>query len=260
MKFSTAAIKLNISGVQVSRWAWSWPSSAACVIFPLLFIAATGYLETIQPGYSRSADTISELVWGNLGWLLNVAFITIAFNLWLVAARLKIAALPLGLIGLGFIVIAIFPTAAPGGSVTAPAIIHEVTVEIIAALFPVACFSLAKSWLNTPQHHNVAICCLVAGLTGIVLNLAGFIALHGDSAWIGAVERLIVLNGLAWLQLLSLHLIMLQTPWPLATVSRLAGKIGACLNNIGRPEPQPIEVRVSARNHSPYCCSTTTKK
>jgi len=32
------------------------------------------------------------------------------------------------------------------------------------------------------------------------------LAVYGDTKWIGAVERLVMLNGLVWLELVSFHL------------------------------------------------------
>ncbi|PVV83304.1 hypothetical protein DD509_06960 [Dehalogenimonas alkenigignens] len=190
--------------ITVRRMAILEAADAACLGFPLLFIAVTTALETIQPGFNRVANTISELVWGPFGWIEAAMFACFAAVMALSAARLRQAALPLGLAAAGFMLIAVFPTQAPGGGQTAASLIHELSAQTIAALLPAACFCLAYRLRKEPAHRAAVSFSVTAGIIGTAFNAAGFVAVHTDAAWIGAVERLIMLNGLIWLELMTL--------------------------------------------------------
>lgn len=179
-------------------------ADAACLGFPLVFMAVTTALETVQPGFNRVADTISELVWGPFGWIEAAMFGCFAAVTALSAIRLREAALPLGMAAAGCMLIAVFPTQAQGGGQTAASLIHELSAQTIAALLPAACFCLAYRLRKEAAQRAAVSFSVTAGVIGLVFNLFGFIAVHTDAAWIGAVERLIMLNGLIWLELMTL--------------------------------------------------------
>jgi len=185
-------------------------ANALCLGFPAVFLLGTTALEIYQPGYNRLTSTISELVWGPAGWLENILFLVFAITLALFALRLRTAFIPLAAASLGFVLIAIFPTRAIGGEITMISLIHEYSAQGIALALPAACFLLAKKLDNNEKHRFLVTCSITAGVIGIAVNICGFLALHNESAWVGAAERLIVLNGLFWLQLAGIHLWLLQ--------------------------------------------------
>ncbi|MEL7561551.1 DUF998 domain-containing protein [Dehalogenimonas sp. 4OHTPN] len=197
-------MNISVRRMAIPKAAASRAADAACLGFPLLFMAATTALETIQPGFDRVANTISELVWGPFGWVEAAMFACFAAVMALSALRLREAALPLGLAAAGFMLIAVFPTQAPGGGQTAASLIHELSAQTIAALLPAACFCLAYRLRKDPAHRAAVSFSVTAGIIGTVFNAAGFVAVHTDAAWIGAIERLIMLNGLIWLELMTL--------------------------------------------------------
>ena len=202
---STARTGIILIGVKTSN-AINTIADASCLAFPPLFLLGTTVLEAAQPGYDRVASTISELVWGQSGWAQTALFLAFAAALLLLAFKLRPATVPLAMAGLAFIIIAIFPTVAPGSHPTPGSQVHEVTAQGIALLLPVACFSLAHTWRTDSNHRSIVTLSLAAGVIGLALNLAGFLAVYGDTKWIGAVERLVMLNGLVWLELVGLHL------------------------------------------------------
>lgn len=100
----------------------------AAVTGPITFLVTTVILESIQTEYNRIQDTISALVWGQHGWCQTTVFYIFAFALASLALRFRILSggkrdLKLGialvaLMSLGFIIVAVFPTKAPGALVT----------------------------------------------------------------------------------------------------------------------------------------------
>ena len=192
-------------------------ADGVCLAFPGLFLLGTTALETMQPGYNRVTDTISELVLGHFGWVETGLFLSFAAILWLIALRTRGALAPLALAGLGFVIIAAFPTEAPTAGPTMASLIHEYTAQATALLLPAACFCLAHRWQTDSEHRFIVSCSIAAGVVGLMLNLAGFLAVYGDTEWIGAIERLVMLNGLIWLELINLHL------WLVKRMSRTSG-------------------------------------
>jgi hypothetical membrane protein len=155
----------------------SAPRKAAniiCLAFPATFLTGTVALEKFQPGYNRVSDTISQLVWGPSGWIVNVLFMAFAAVLILFALRMREAAFPLAAASLGFGIIAVFPTQAPGAEPSIASLIHQYSAQCIAAALPVACFCLAWKLQANGEYRFIVTCSLTAGVIGLILNLAGF--------------------------------------------------------------------------------------
>jgi hypothetical protein len=186
----------------------------AAVIVPSVFILGTAALESGQAGYSPITDTVSELVWCSGGWMEALLFCLNGLFLLLFAARLhrccgdlanKAGTAMLALAGLSFLTIAVCPTLAPGAAPSFTSQVHEYTARGISAIFPLACLFLALSWRKLPAYKTIANATLVFGAVGLALNCIGLLYVTGDLEWIGALERLIIMNGFAWLAVLGLH-------------------------------------------------------
>jgi hypothetical protein len=83
--------------------------------------------------------------------------------------------------------------------------IHEYTARGISAIFPIACLLLALSWRKVHAFKNISNWTMAFGAVGLVLNIIGLGYVTGNLEWIGALERLIILNGFAWLVILGLY-------------------------------------------------------
>jgi hypothetical protein len=186
----------------------------AAVIVPSVFILGTAALESGQTGYSPITDTVSELVWCTGGWLEAMLFALNGLFLLLFAARLhrccgdlanKAGTAMLALAGLSFLTISVCPTLAPGAAPSFTSQVHEYTARGISAIFPLACLFLALSWKKLPAYKTIGNATLVFGAVGLVLNCIGLLYVAGELPWIGALERLIIVNGFAWLAVLGLH-------------------------------------------------------
>ncbi len=207
-------------------------ANIAAVAVPATFLLGTAALESVQTGYSRITDTVSELVWGHSGWLEALLFCLNGLFLLLFAARLhrccagmanKAGTAMLALAGLSFITIAFCPTLAPGAAPSLTSQIHEYTARGISVIFPLACLFLALDWRKLPAYRTIANVTLAFGAIGLILNCIGLLYVTGQLEWIGALERLIILNGFAWLAVLGLHFCHVTHQSHCAKPSRVAG-------------------------------------
>ena len=189
-------------------------TDVAAVVVPAVFVLGTAALESVQSGYSRITDTVSLLVWGSNGWLEALLFCLNGLFLLLFALRLhrccsdlagKAGTAMLALAGVCFLVIAVCPTLAPGAEPSFSSRVHEYTARGLSAIFPLACLFLALSWRKITAYKTISNWTLAFGAFGLVLNGIGILYVTGDLEWIGALERLIILNGFAWLAVLGLH-------------------------------------------------------
>jgi len=236
----------------ITQWSGITPFSAkaanlVCLAFPGTFLAGTTALEISQPGYNRVADTISELVWGPTGWIENLLFMAFAAVLILFSLRMRAAAAPLVAASLGFAIISIFPTQAAGAEPSTASLIHQYAAQGIAAALPIACFCLARKLHANEEYRFIVTCSVTAGVIGLILNLAGFLALYGGSEWVGAAERLIMLNGLIWLQITGLHTWLSRRKSPSACCTN-NNRSSTFANLVGRPAAQPVRVK-TAEDH-----------
>lgn len=184
---------------------------------PIIFIITIVVLESLQPGYNRIEDTISALVWGEYGWCLTVVFYLLAFALACLAWRLgrfntdkkqlRFGIILLALISLGFIIIAVFPTKAPGALVTLKALIHRQTARTICSVFPFVCLLIAKGLQANANWNQVGIYTLVTSGLSIFMFLLGIFVTATGASWLGILERLILANGLIWCVVMGIWLI-----------------------------------------------------
>ncbi len=164
---------------------------------------------------------------------------------------MRVAVIPLALAALGFIVIAIFPTQAPGARQTLESLVHQYAAQGIAMALPLACLVLARKWQAIAEHRFIVTCSLAAGAIGASLNFAGFLAVYGDTEWIGAAERLVMLNGLIWLQLVSIHLWLLNRRPTISIRLERNHRLAVLAAVFSRPAQQPARVPVTTRRD---CC------
>jgi len=186
------------------------------VLLPATFFLAIFILEANYPEYSRIQNTVSELVWGRQGWIMAGVFALTGMLLISLSLRLssylrpgiftKIGISLIFLIGVGFIIIAVFPTRAPGAAQTIKTLLHKQAANGISVAFPLACLFIAGNLKSGPEWQLARLITVLAGGIGLVLALTGGAAVFTDAPWIGAIERAIIGNGLIWLEVLGLSL------------------------------------------------------
>jgi hypothetical protein len=177
---------------------------------PAVFQAIIVLVQVRQPGYNPLRDTISSLVWGTGGWLQTVNFFLVGFMLlgmaWTLRSRLrgKITGLTgcfsLGLMGVGFIILGIFPAREAGGPQTLRAMVHGVTVYSIILLFLAACFFLASSLRDLARSRAMFVYTIATGVLCAFFIVAGIFIMIAQVYWFGILERVLLLDGFIWLE------------------------------------------------------------
>ena len=190
----------------------------ATVAGPFLFLATTIVLEMAQTDYSPVRDTISALVWGRFGWAEAGAFCLFGLTMAALAIRLgaiathnrssKLGQGALALIALAFIVIAIFPTSSPIDAAGIKPQIHHQTVRMMAALFPIACLFVAKG--TGRRYRNLRSYSVATAVVAIALLPAGAVATFTDAPWLGAIERIVLGNGLLWAEAVAVQILLVN--------------------------------------------------
>ena len=186
-----------------------------CVAFvPVMFVLTSASLGFLDPAYDWVRNTISELIWGQHGWILAVEFCLFGIVLVALAWRLKtnfaiglkskVGLVLLALIGVAFLVIAVFPTRAPGAPESLAGFIHLNTVRVMTVLLPASCLLIGADIRNDPETRIIRVQSLAAGVMGILLIVPGAIATLTDASWLGAIERVILINGLLWIEVMTI--------------------------------------------------------
>jgi hypothetical protein len=191
-------------------------TSIASLAGPVIFVLVAGILGSIQPSYNPYHQTVSALVLGSFGWVQIAAFFIFGFLLYIFAWRvyasvanknmiLKIATVLISSVGIGFFIIGIFPTD-PQGVLSLNSIIHFDTVLIISVLFTIVYFLLAFSFKNDPFWRSIFMYTMATACIAALLIVNGiFWALESD--WTGIYERIFLINGLIWVEVVSLRLL-----------------------------------------------------
>lgn len=189
--------------------------TGTAVSIPIIFLSMTVALGLLDPLYNPLIQTISMLVYGPFGWLQTSAFYL--FGIFLMALSFRIfftfqkdAALGtgvilVGLIGMAFIVIGIYPTQAPDAAWSIGAGIHEMTAKILPVLFTLANFCIRHGLRNHAEYNKVRIATLIAGIISLILTILGIWMINADSPYIGLLEWVLLTNGLVWLQLINVE-------------------------------------------------------
>lgn len=186
-------------------------------VLPVVFILTVIFLEAGYPQYNRIENTISDLVWSPQGWIMTTAFALFGMLLMSLSLRLYPRVAPgvfsrigislIFLMGVGFVIIALFPTKAPGAAQTIRTLLHKQTANSLSVFFPLSCLFIAGSLKNGPEWQLVRVITVLSGGCGLVFALVGAVAVFTGASWIGAIERAIIGNGLIWMEVLGVSLL-----------------------------------------------------
>ena len=195
------------------------------IVGPIVVIAGDLAASLSTPGYSSIRDSVSSLALTGIGWLQSICFLAMGLLLEIFVAGLffnirRVRGFHLGIVILalcGFLLmlIAAFRMDAPGGPRTTAGIIHTVSSYGLGLLFPFAILSLAPSLKSTPNWKNIFIYTLVGSVLALVLIIGAFFI--EQTGWFGLYERIIILNGLVWVEVVAIHflrLLLRQKPKP----------------------------------------------
>ncbi len=188
----------------------------AATTLPLLVLALSGIVQLTHPGNNPLHDAVSLLVWGPWGWAQTAVFYLLAFTIvttvvrvllkMRMTARFRIGIGLYALTAVGVIIVGLHPTDMPGAAPTLTGLIHLATAGSMIFIFPAAAFLMAphlgkalKGWLARYTR--------AAGVAALVLIAAAGVLTLAKIGWFGTIERLILVNGLVWMQVVTVHLL-----------------------------------------------------
>lgn len=189
-------------------------AAAAVVFLVVLFVEGTR-----RPGYDPVYHTGSELELGERGWLQRASFLLMGGGVLAFAAGVHetlhtlLAAVLLGLFGLGLVVAGLFvpdaargyPPGSPSGSTAAPSRAHRAHHLIggpvaFLALFA-ACVALAVRLDGVWRLYTA-----LTAAAGLALTIATALAYRRDAAFTGLVQRGLLVAYWAWIIALGIDL------------------------------------------------------
>jgi hypothetical protein len=180
---------------------------------PFICVLATVIAQLLYTGYNPWQEPVSSLVWSPYGALQTAAFYLLGFSIIILAGKLfprakarisKAGVIVLALTGIGMVMVGIFPAGRAGFPDTIINTIHLNLTAILICLFPAGCFILAPKIRESFSHKWVSVYTWIAGFLGV--TLIGIITgLHFNNlGWMGTLERLMLLNGLIWVQVITI--------------------------------------------------------
>ncbi len=242
------------SGVESALRLCSRILDIAAVAGPLVFLATAVFLEFAQPNFSPVRDTISSLVYGRFGWLQTAAFVVLGLTMIAMSIRAGtimarrhpaiLGQTMLSLMGLAFVVLAIFPTSSPLYQLGIEHEIHQQIVRVMSALFPLACMLVAYGVL--PRYPTVRGYTMATAVVAMALIPVGAVAVLTDAPWLGAIERIILGNGLIWAEAMAVQ-VLLVTRHPCGTFEEAGRRIMPEFTGLGRNGE--VTVRCEAADH-----------
>ncbi len=189
-------------------------SAAFAALGPIYFLASNAVAQFLHPTENPLAITVSFLVFGSYGWLqtsafyiLGISFIALAAALVLkIKLKINFGAIVVFLVGVEFILVAGNHVQNPGTIITLSEKIHRDSAIAIVVMSPLACYLLAPS-LKSSGHRGLWIYSLIAGTIAVLTIIVGFLIPKVHSSFLGVFERILLLNGQLWGELICLRLI-----------------------------------------------------
>jgi len=194
------------------------------IVGPIVVIVGDLTASLSIPGYSLVRDSVSSLALTGIGWLQSICFLAMGLLLEIFVAGLFFnirrargfyaGIVLLAICGFVLMLIAAFHMDHPG----APPIegtIHTIASYGLGLLFPIAILSLTLSLKSDPNWKIIFVYTLVAGVLAFGLIIGAFFT--EQTGWFGLYERIIIGNGLVWVEVVAIHflrLLLRQEPKP----------------------------------------------
>jgi Protein of unknown function (DUF998) len=189
-------------------------SASFAALGPVYFIACNAVAQLLHPTENPIAVTVSFLVFGSYGWLqtsafyiLGISFIALAAALVLkINSKINLGAIVVFLVGVAFILVAGNHVQNPGTVITLSEKIHRDSAIAIVVMSPLACYLLAPG-LKASGHRGLWIYSMIAGTIAVITVAVGFLIPTGHSDFLGIFERILLLNGQIWGEIICVRLI-----------------------------------------------------
>jgi lysylphosphatidylglycerol synthetase-like protein (DUF2156 family) len=189
-------------------------SASFAAIGPIYFVTSNAIAQILHPSANPIRVTVSFLVFGSYGWLqtsafyiLGISFIALAAALVLkINAKLNLGAIVVFLVGVAFILVASNHVQHSTTPITLSEIVHRDSAVAIVVMSPLACFLLAPS-LKKSGHRGLWIYSIIAGVITILTIIIGLAIPTAHNSFLGIFERILLLNGQVWGEIVCLRLI-----------------------------------------------------
>jgi hypothetical protein len=189
-------------------------SASFAALGPVYFLASNAISQVLHPAQNPIAVTVSFLVYGSYGWLqtsafyiLGISFIALAAALVLkINTRLNLGAVVVFLVGVAFVLVAANHVQILGTTITLSEIVHRDSAIAIVVMSPLACFLLAPS-LKASGHKGLWIYSIIAGSISLATIIIGFLIPTVHTSFLGVFERILLLNGQIWGEIICIRLI-----------------------------------------------------
>jgi hypothetical protein len=193
-----------------------------------LFILLLGGLHVLEPEYDPTWRFISEYALGRFGWLMTLAFLSLALSLAGTGAMSfsqartmtgYIGMLLLALAVLGLLIAAIFktdPISTSTEEMTFSGSMHVLGASLDYS--PVAFLLLSFSLGRNPAWRSIRKWLFLCAGISLILTI-GFIATlpgngaFGPGVYTGLIGRLLLTSYLGWVTVAALHILKLYQPY-----------------------------------------------
>jgi hypothetical membrane protein len=191
----------------------------AGILSPVVIVIADLIGVMTGKTYNPITQSISDLGLGNAGWMQTAAFIIFGITAISLASEMynelhrehevRLGFILMTAIGAGFILLGLFPTDPLGTYHSLHGFIHHYSAWVEGALSPAVCFFFADVFRTKTEWRILVRYSLIAGVMGCILVLVWAIF---EKNWFGFSERLIILNGLIWFEVIAIHLRQIIEP------------------------------------------------
>jgi hypothetical protein len=211
--------KAAVAPVRPVRGAF-WLVDSGIFLYLVLDIIA----QSLPPHYSPISQAESFLAVGPYGYIMTVNFLnrgllSLAFIYAFVrtlhvggidCSKYRVGLYLLGLWGVGALLLAAFPTDAPGAPATLHSVIHLVVASLAFLGGTVGVFLLSRRLKENPALRGIAgvamAIAVIAVVSFVLLYGLPFIVPHFAARIGGVTERLLIASVLVWMLVLSVRL------------------------------------------------------
>jgi hypothetical protein len=193
----------------------------AGIIGPIAFWLISSLMAASHPGYSSVSLTLSKLVFTSNGWIQIIGFCLLGYMVILFAGGLysgvearpglKLGTIAIFLIGLGVLIIGLFPTDLIDGTFSTQGTIHLNAAKSVGALFPLACFLIVPSLKHDRRWRGFD---MFTVASGVLVLLLAILWVSVNSHWgiedlVGLYERVYFGIAILWVEVMSVRLLVL---------------------------------------------------
>ena len=173
----------------------------------ILFFVIVCSLHFLRPDKNMLTCYVSEYAVGEYGWLMKTGgyALTIATALLLTGLLLNIrsskkSVISLGLFGVGFLLLTIFPTDVPVVPPTSTGLIHALAALIALICLAISMFTWAAVFKKNDNWKSFATSCIFFGVMSLLLFIVHFAS---PLPIRGLTQRFLLICDISWLVLVS---------------------------------------------------------